>query len=165
MFASPYASLRAPLRLARIGFFFRCCPGLLGAVNEAWKMYPIGFLFGLGFDTATEVALLGMTAMGNNLSIPPFTIMILPSLFAAAMTLIDTLDGLLMLWTYSWAQLDPKKRIFFNLYLTVMSAAIAIIVACIEILGRVQDSFELEGNQFWLGIKNVNDNFEFVGYR
>jgi HoxN/HupN/NixA family high-affinity nickel-transporter len=147
------------------GFFMRCCPRLLGVVDRSWKMYPIGLLFGLGFDTATEVALLGMTAMGNNMSVPPATIMILPSLFAAGMSLIDTLDGMMMLWTYSWAQLEPQRRIFFNLFLTIMSAVIAIIVAVIEILGRVQDGMELEGSVFWDGIKAINENFEIVGYR
>ncbi|GMH75813.1 hypothetical protein TrRE_jg6640, partial [Triparma retinervis] len=141
------------------GFFMRCFPRLLGVVDRSWKMYPIGLLFGLGFDTATEVALLGMTAMGNNMSVPPATIMILPGLFAAGMSLIDTLDGMMMLWTYSWAQLDPQRRIFFNLFLTIMSAVIAIIVAVIEILGRIQDGMELEGSAFWDGIKAINDNF------
>jgi len=115
-------------------------------------------------DTATEVALLGLTAIGSKEGVPPTTIMILPMLFAGGMSLIDTIDGIMMLWTYSWAQLNPSRRIFFNLFLTVLSAVIAVIVAVIEILGRVQDGLELEENGFWGAIKNINDHFEIVGY-
>ena len=105
-----------------------------------------------------------MTAIGSKEGVPPTTIMILPMLFAGGMSLIYTIDGIMMLWTYSWAQLNPSRRIFFNLFLTVLSAVIAVIVAVIEILGRVQDGLELEENGFWGAIKNINDHFEIVGY-
>jgi high-affinity nickel-transport protein len=150
------------------GVFARCCPKLFGAVDTPFKMYPIGFLFGLGFDTASEVALLGLTAMGSSTStygaIPAWAIMVLPCLFAAGMSLIDTLDGMMMMWAYSWAQLDPARRIFFNLFLTCVSAFIALVVAVVEILGLLQAQLDLTGSWFWDSIASINDNFEYVGY-
>ena len=149
------------------GVFSRCCPKLFGAVNTPLKMYPIGFLFGLGFDTASEVALLGLTAMGSSTStygtVPAWAIMVLPCLFAAGMSLIDTLDGMMMLWAYSWAQLDPARRIFFNLFLTCVSAFIALVVAVVEILGLLQAQLRLKG-LWWDKVALMNDNFEYVGY-
>jgi high-affinity nickel-transport protein len=125
------------------GIFTRCCPQLFGAVSTPLKMYPIGRLFGLGFDTASEVALLGLTAMGVSSTssygvLPAWAIMVLPCLFAAGMSLVDTLDGMMMLWAYSWSQLDPARRIFFNLFLTCVSALIALVVAIVEVLGLIQ---------------------------
>ena len=145
------------------GCFTRCCPHLFGAVDASWKMYPIGFLFGLGFDTASEVALLGLTAM-NSSTIPPALILVLPLLFAAGMSLIDTLDGILMLYAYSWASVDKKRRLFFNLYLTIVSASIAIIVASIEVLGLVSSEFNYTEGWFWSRINSINAHFEYVGY-
>lgn len=149
------------------GLFSNCCPKLFGAVNTPLKMYPIGFLFGLGFDTASEVALLGLTAMGSSTAhgtVPAWAIMVLPCLFAAGMSLIDTLDGMMMLWAYSWAQLDPAKRILFNLFLTCVSAFIALVVAVVEILGLVQAQLGLKGSWFWDQVAAVNAHFEYVGY-
>jgi high-affinity nickel-transport protein len=145
------------------GVFSRCCPKLFGAVSAPWKMYPIGFLFGLGFDTSSEVALLGLTAMGTQKDLPAAAIMLLPCLFAAGMSLIDTLDGMMMLVAYSWAASDPLKRVFFNLFLTVVSALIALVVAVLEVLGLVQARMGLHG-WFWDGIKYLADHFEYVGY-
>lgn len=95
--------------------------------------------------------------------VPPLLTLILPALFASAMSLIDTLDGMMMLFMYSWAKDDPARRLFFNLFLTALSAGIALVVAIVEILGRVQDHWDLEG-AFWSQVKFVNDHFEYVGY-
>ncbi|GMI06584.1 hypothetical protein TrVE_jg7929 [Triparma verrucosa] len=145
------------------GIITRCCPNIFDGIDAPWKMYPIGFLFGLGFDTASEVALLGLTAMSSSSDMPVLFTLLLPILFTTGMSLIDTLNGMMMLATYSWADNDPSKRLFFNLFLTILSATIALVVAVIEILGRVQDHFSLCGS-FWDGVKCVNDNFEVVGY-
>ena len=145
------------------GCFTRCCPRLFGAVDASWKMYPIGFLFGLGFDTASEVALLGLTAM-NAADIPSAMILVLPLLFAAGMSLIDTLDGILMLYAYSWASVDRRRKMFFNLYLTIISAFIAIVVAAVEILGLLSSELDWKEGWFWSWINSINNHFEYVGY-
>ena len=145
------------------GCFTKCCPRIFGAVDASWKMYPIGFLFGLGFDTASEVALLGLTAM-NSSTIPSSLILVLPLLFAAGMSLIDTLDGILMLYAYSWASVDKKRRLFFNLYLTIVSAFIAIVVATVEVLGLLSSELSLTHGWFWSGVSSINEHFEYVGY-
>eukprot|EP00946_MAST-07B_sp_MAST-7B-sp1_P000775 g775.t1 len=145
------------------GAFVRCCPKLFGAVSAPWKMYPIGFLFGLGFDTSSEVALLGLTAMGTQKDLPAPVIMLLPCMFGCAMAMIDTLDGMMMLVAYRWAASNPLKKIVFNLFLTVVSAVIALAVAVIEILGLIQSRMGLQ-SWFWNGIKYISDHFEYVGY-
>ena len=145
------------------GCFTRCCPHLFGAVDAQWKMYPIGFLFGLGFDTASEVALLGLTAM-NASAIPSSYILVLPLLFASGMSLIDTIDGILMLYAYSWASVDRRRRIFFNLYLTTVSAFIAIVVAFTEILGLLSSEMGWIDGWFWGTVASINNHFEYVGY-
>ena len=150
-------------RASTPGFMTRCCPNVFKGVTSPWQMYPVGFLFGLGFDTATEIALLGLTAMSSDSGVPPVLTLILPLLFASAMSLVDTLDGMMMMFIYQWARDDPQRRLFFNLFLTALSALIALVVATVEVLGRVQDHFGL-GGAFWSRVKYVNDNFEIVGY-
>ena len=127
------------------------------------EVLKFGFLFGLGFDTSSEVALLGLTAMGTQKDLPAAAIMLLPCLFAAGMSLIDTLDGMMMLVAYRWAASDPLKKIFFNLFLTVVSAVIALVVAVLEVLGLIQARMGLRG-WFWDGIHFIGDHFEYVGY-
>ena len=94
----------------KIGFMNRLCPWISRVVDTPWKMYPVGVLFGLGFDTATEVALLAISAAAPGEGIPIGLIMLLPSLFTAGMALVDTLDGILMLWAYGWAFVDPGAK-------------------------------------------------------
>merc|ERR1712196_453970 len=88
-----------------VGWFTRCCPALFEGIKAPWQMYPIGFLFGLGFDTSSEIGLLGIVAMSNGLQ-HPVCILVLPLLFMAGMCLIDTLNGLLMAWAYGRALED-----------------------------------------------------------
>uniref|UniRef100_A0A7S3TRG6 Nickel/cobalt efflux system n=1 Tax=Emiliania huxleyi TaxID=2903 RepID=A0A7S3TRG6_EMIHU len=148
---------------ATSGLLARCCPGIFRGITAEWHMYPVGLLFGLGFDTASEIALLGLTAMSSDSGVPPLLTLLLPLLFACAMSLVDTLDGMMMLFMYRWAGGDPARRLFFNLFLTALSAAIALVVAAVELLGQVQDKLHLAG-PFWDGVKSVNDHFEYVGY-
>ena len=145
------------------GFLARCCPRAFDVVDRAWKMYYVGFLFGLGFDTASEVALLALTALSAKDGLPPEIVLLLPLLFAAGMALVDTLDGVLMAWAYEIALKDPAKRLFLNFYLTVVSATVALSVAAVEVLGCVQAELEL-GGSFWSAVGAVNGHFEYLGY-
>jgi len=152
-----------------IGCVSRCCPTLFQAIDREWKMFPLGFLFGLGFETSSEVALLILTATsgGSNGDSETFVAhffrsMLLPLLFAAGMSLLDSLDGMMMLWIYGWSMIDPLKKLFFNIFLTLTSAIIALAVAAVEVLAYIQDGFGLNG-LFWDQVAYISDNFEMVG--
>ena len=99
-------------------------------------MYPIGVLFGLGFDTATEVALLGIAAVEAGKGLPVFDILIFPLLFTAGMSLVDTTDGILMLGAYGWAFVKPMRKLYYNMVITLVSVLVALIVGGIEAAGR-----------------------------
>ena len=124
---------------------------------------PLGFLFGLGFDTATEVSLLGISATQAAQGIPVWSIMVFPALFAAGMTLVDTTDGLLMLGAYEWARLNPERKLTYNLALTAASVAVALLVGGLEALGLLGDQLGLEG-PFWAGVGTLNDNMGTLGF-
>jgi len=145
------------------GFLVNCCPRVLMLVDSPIKMFPVGFLFGLGFDTASEVALLSLAALAPEEGVPVVCVLVLPLLFSVGMALIDTLDGLMMLWAYGWAVVDPARKIMFNLFLTASSALIAIFVGIVEVLGCLQEQFRPAG-KFWHFIRVINDNFQLVGY-
>mmetsp|Transcript_62493 Transcript_62493/g.103991 ORF Transcript_62493/g.103991 Transcript_62493/m.103991 type:complete len:390 (+) Transcript_62493:138-1307(+) len=146
------------------GLLMRWFSVLLKAVDSEWKMIVLGFVFGLGFETSSEVALLALAAMSPSQGIPPVCTLVLPLLFAGGMSMIDTLDGLLMSWAYGFAVKDDDgSRRLYNLYLTTTSSVIAIVVGLIELLGCVQHELVLEG-PFWTAIAAINDNFEYVGY-
>ena len=104
------------------------------AVREPWHMYPVGFLFGLGFDTATEVALLALAGGAGAAGVPLYTILALPVLFAAGMTLFDTLDGIAMAFVYGWSSARPTRRALYNLAITGVSVALALSVGTLELL-------------------------------
>jgi len=145
------------------GLITRCCPVLIRAVDAEWKMCVVGFLFGLGFETSSEVALLALAALSPTNGIPPAATLVLPLLFAGAMSLVDTLDGLMMYWAYGFAVTNPGGRQLYNLYLTAVSSLIAVAVGTIELLGCLQRQLALEGG-FWEGVERLNNNFEYVGY-
>mmetsp|Transcript_76648 Transcript_76648/g.135729 ORF Transcript_76648/g.135729 Transcript_76648/m.135729 type:complete len:387 (+) Transcript_76648:29-1189(+) len=145
------------------GILANCCPGLFKFVDSPQHMCPIGFLFGLGFDTASEVGLLALAVLGSKEGIPALWILVLPLLFSSGMALIDTLDGMLMLWAYGWAAVDPAKTFYFNLFLTASSALIALFIGLIETLGCFQEQFQLT-NPFWDFVASMNNSSEFVGY-
>lgn len=126
-------------------------------------IYLLGLLFGLGFDTATEVGLLGLSAASASDGLSPWAIMIFPLLFGAGMALVDTLDGILMLGAYSWAFQNPIRKLYYNLTITALSVAVAIFVGGVETLGLLQDKFALSGG-FWTGVAALNDNFGLLGY-
>lgn len=145
------------------GFLTRCCPWLVRVVDAEWKMALVGFLFGLGFETSSEVALLALTAMSPTQGVPAVATLVLPLLFAGAMSMIDTLDGLMMYWAYGFAVANPGGRRLYNLYLTTVSAVVAVGVGSVELLGCLQHQFRLHG-PFWKAIAALNENFEYVGY-
>src|SRR5947209_19599802 len=117
-----------------LGRFFR---PLLKMVDKSWKMYPVGVLFGLGFDTATEVALLGISAIEAGRGLPIPFILIFPLLFTAGMCLLDTTDGILMLGASGWAFVKPVRKLYYNLNITLVSVLVALVVGTIEILSII----------------------------
>jgi high-affinity nickel-transport protein len=127
------------------------------AVTKPWQMYPIGALFGLGFDTATEVALLFLAAAGAGAGLPFYAILCLPILFAAGMTLLDTIDGSFMNFAYGWAFSRPVRKIYYNLTITALSIVIALAVGSIEIAALAAEKLGLSGGA-WDSISAVDLN-------
>lgn len=121
--------------LERRGLLGRFFKPLLRLVSKSWHMYPIGLLFGLGFDTATEVGLLSIAAIEAGKGLPMWAILIFPALFTAGMSLIDTTDGILMLGAYGWAFVDPVRKLFYNLTITSASVLVALVVGGLEVAG------------------------------
>jgi high-affinity nickel-transport protein len=131
-------------------------------VSESWHLYPIGLLFALGFETASEISLFGLSAQASN-SVSHWSILIFPALFAAGMTLVDTTDGVLMLGAYGWAYRNPLRKLFYNLTITSVSVLVALVVGGIETLGLIGSQLQLHG-AFWDMISDLNDNFGALGY-
>ena len=131
-------------------------------VSKSWHMYLIGFLFGLGFDTATEVGILAVSAHGGQVGMPFWTIMLLPALFTVGMCLVDTSDGILMLGAYGWAFIKPIRKLYYNLCITLLSVLVAFIVGTYELLQIMQAQFHPRG-AFWDTVGRLNfDNLGFV---
>jgi high-affinity nickel-transport protein len=149
--------------LADRGFLARFFRPLFRIITQAWHMYPLGFLFGLGFDTATEIGLLGIAAAQATQGLSPCAIMVFPILFSASMSLIDTIDGHMMLGAYGWAYLKPIRKIYYNMTITLISIIVAVIIAGIETLGLLCDVLKLQG-PVWDAIGTLNDNFGTLGY-
>ena len=126
-------------------------------------MYPLGFLFGLGFDTATEIGLLGIAASQATHGLSPWAIMVFPMLFSAGMSLVDTIDGHMMLGAYGWAYLKPIRKIYYNMTITLISIVVAVIIAGIEALGLLCALLKLQG-PVWDAVGMLNDNFGTLGY-
>lgn len=142
--------------LAQRGMMGRFFRPLLRMVDRSWKMYPVGVLFGLGFDTATEVALLGVTAATASKGMPIPFIMLFPMLFMAGMCLLDTTDGILMLGAYGWAFVKPIRKLYYNLNITLISVLVALLVGTIEVISIISGLFNLTG-----GIWDYLGNLDF----
>jgi high-affinity nickel-transport protein len=151
------------LLLSGRGFLARILRPLFRMVTASWQMFAIGLLFGLGFDTATEISLFtvaaGQASGGLNFS----TVMIFPALFTAGMTLVDTTDSILMVGAYGWAFLNPIRKIWYNLTITAISVVVALMIGGIEALGLVADKLGLEGT-FWGAIASLNESLAKFGY-
>ncbi|MCW3064503.1 MAG: high-affinity nickel-transporter [Solirubrobacterales bacterium] len=127
------------------------------AVTKPWQMYPIGMLFGIGFDTASEVALLFLAAGAAGAGLPFYAILALPILFAAGMSLLDTIDGSFMNFAYGWAFSKPVRKVYYNLMITGLSVAVALIVGTVELLGLAAEKLRLTGG-FWDWVSNIDLN-------
>jgi high-affinity nickel-transport protein len=135
---------------------------LMGYIGRPWHMYPLGFLFGLGFDTATEVGLLGISASQASESVSLAAIMVFPALFTAGMSLVDTTDGVVMMGAYGWALVKPMRKLFYNLTITLISIIVALIVGALETLNLIADQFALTGS-FWRWIGDLSNHFGVLG--
>ena len=149
--------------LANRGLIARACRRLFRLVRHSWAMYPLGLLFGLGFDTATEVGLLGISAAGAAKGLSLWSILVFPALFTAGMALVDTADGILMLGAYGWAFVKPIRKLYYNLTITFVSVLVAVLIGGVELLGLAADQLALEG-RFWQAVSGLADNFGLVGY-
>jgi high-affinity nickel-transport protein len=159
----PVAEQELNLLLSGRGFLARIFRPLFRMVSRSWQMFPIGFLFGLGFDTATEISLFTVAASQASGGMTFGTIMIFPALFTAGMTLLDTTDSVLMVGAYGWAFLNPIRKIWYNLTITAVSVVVALLIGGIEALGLIADKLGLEG-AFWSMIGNLNAGVANFGY-
>jgi len=132
-------------------------------VSKPVWMLPLGFLFGLGFDTATEVSLLGLSANQASQGVSISVVLVFPVLFAAGMSLVDTTDGVLMLGAYDWAFVRPIRKLYYNLTITLVSVVVALLIGGIETLGLFSRQLQLQGG-FWDVIGTLNDNFNNLGF-
>ena len=151
------------LLLARRGLMARIFRRLSRLIGQSWHMYPLGFLFGLGFDTATEIALLGASAAAAAHGLPVCAILVFPALFTAGMSLIDTIDGMVMLGAYGWAFANPTRKLYYNLAVTGVSVVVAVVIGGIEALGLAADRFGLSGG-LWDAVAFAGDHFGALGY-
>jgi high-affinity nickel-transport protein len=134
-----YDERRLEEELDKRGFMNRFYGRATRAVRKPWQMYPLGCLFGLGFDTATEIALLATAGAAATGGLPFYAILCLPVLFAAGMSLLDTIDGAFMNFAYGWAFAKPMRKIFYNITVTGLSVAVALIIGSIELFAVLAD--------------------------
>jgi high-affinity nickel-transport protein len=143
------------------GFLNRLLGRVMKSVSKPGQMYPLGLLFGLGFDTATEIALLVLAGSGAASGLPWYAILCLPVLFAAGMCLLDTVDGSFMNFAYGWAFSEPVRKVYYNLTITGLSVAVALLIGTVELLGLLVEQLGLHG-PFWNWISGLDLNV--LGY-
>jgi len=151
------------LLLGKRGFFGRIFRNLFRLIEHSWQMYLVGFLFGLGFDTATEVGLLGISATEAAKGLSIWSILVFPTLFMAGMALIDSTDSILMLAAYGWAFVKPIRKLYYNMTITFVSVVVALLIGGVEALGLLSDQLNLHG-VVWDAIGSLNDNFGLIGF-
>jgi high-affinity nickel-transport protein len=144
------------------GLLARLLRPALRAVTRSWHMYPLGFLFGLGFDTATEIGLLGIAATEATHGLSPWQTLVFPALFTAGMALVDTADSALMVRAYGWALVHPLRKFYYNLTVTAVSVLVALLIGGIEALGMIGRFFGLEGT-LWRGVASLQDHLADMG--
>lgn len=159
----PYVEEDFNLLLANRGLLARIFRRMFKIITRSWHMYPLGILFGLGFDTATEIGLLGISATEASKGLPAWSILVFPALFTAGMALIDTTDSILMLGAYGWAFIKPIRKLYYNMTITFVSVIVALVVGGIEALGLLGDQLHLKG-AFWNVVSSLNNNFGLIGY-
>jgi len=148
-------------QLEQRGFLARLFARVMRRVSKPWHLYPVGLLMGLGFDTATQVALLVLAAGTAAFTLPWYAILVLPVLFAAGMSLFDAVDGVLMSRAYGWAFLQPIRKVYYNLTVTVLSVVVALVIGVIVLAGLVADRLGVQSGPL-AAIGSVN--LEFVGF-
>lgn len=165
MHKGTYDEAELERQLNNRGLMYRFFGKWMRAITKEWQMYPVGLVFGMGFDTATEVALLATTALLASQNVPWYSIMCLPILFTAGMALMDTVDGCFMNFAYVWAFFNPVRKVYYNLAITGLSVAICFLIGTIEVLGLLPMELHLRG-QFWSDMAGFNINiagFVIVG--
>ncbi|CAB3672620.1 High-affinity nickel transport protein [Paraburkholderia phenoliruptrix] len=145
------------------GLLSRALRPLFRLVTKSWHMYPVGVLFGLGFDSATEIGLLAIAASEASKGLPLYSILVFPALFTAGMTLVDSTDNVLMVHAYGWAMDDPKRKLYYNASITFVSAVVAIVIGGVEALGLLSDKLGLNG-RMWDAVARINEQFGVLGY-
>ena len=149
--------------LAGRGFLARLLRPLIAMIGNSWQMYPLGFLFGLGFDTATEIGLLGISASEATKGLSVWSILVFPALFTAGMSLVDTADGVLMLGAYGWAFIKPIRKVYYSMTITAVTVMVALLIGSIEALGLIAYKLDLAGG-LWDAVAALNDSFGTIGY-
>jgi high-affinity nickel-transport protein len=149
--------------LAGRGVLARLLRPLFRAITQSWQMYPLGFLFGLGFDTATEIGVLGLSATQVSRGMSPWQVMVFPALFTAGMALVDTMDSALMAHAYGWAFINPLRKLWYNLTITSASILVALLIGAVEVLGLLSARLSLSG-PFWAAIAALNGGFGYLGF-
>ena len=160
---SPYVEEDLNLLLADRGFLAHLFRPMFAMIRQSWHMYPLGLLFGLGFDTATEIGLLSISATEASKGLPVMSTLVFPALFAAGMSLVDTTDNILMLGAYGWAFVKPVRKLYYNMTITLVSVVVALVVGGIEALALFAGRFHFSG-KFWDTVRKVNGNFGMLGY-
>jgi high-affinity nickel-transport protein len=159
----PYAEDDLDLLLVQRGFLGRLFRPLFGFIRESWQMYPLGFLFGLGFDTATEIGVLGISASQAAQGLSVSSLLIFPALFTAGMALVDTADSVLMLGAYGWAFMKPIRKLYYNLTITAVSVLVAFLIGSVQALGLIAEKLSLHGG-LWDYVLMLNEEFGVLGY-
>jgi high-affinity nickel-transport protein len=159
----PYVDEDLNVLLNGRGVLARLFRPIFRMIRASWHMYPLGLLFGLGFDTATEIGLLGISAAEASRGLSLWAILVFPALFAAGMSLVDTTDNILMLGAYGWAFVKPIRKLYYNITITSVSVTVAFVVGGIEALGLLSEQLHPHGT-FWTLIDNLNGNFGLLGY-
>ncbi len=145
------------------GVMSRLWRGIFRLVEHSWQMYGVGLLFGLGFDTASEIALLGVSAASAARGLSVWAILALPALFSAGMALVDTADSVVMAGAYGWAFVKPIRKLYYNLTITSLSVMVAVLVGGLETLGLLGAHLRSHG-AFWRFMASVDRHFDVLGY-
>src|SRR5205807_9322225 len=145
------------------GLLARMLRPLFKLVSNSWHMYPLGLLFALGFDTATEVGLLGISAAQTAQGLSWWSALIFPALFTAGMALLDATDGVLMVGAYGWAFTNPVRKLWYNLTITAVSVLVALLIGGIEALSVMADALGL-GGSFWTALADLSESLGAAGF-
>jgi high-affinity nickel-transport protein len=149
--------------LSKRGLLARLLRPAFNLINRSWHMYPLGLLFGLGFDTATEIGLLAISAAHASDGLPLWSILVFPALFTAGMSLMDTTDSIIMTGAYGWAFIKPLRKLWYNLTITAASVVIAFFIGSIEALGLIRGQLGLEGG-IWDFVEQLGGNLANFGF-